>query len=36
MAMEIKAAIMLTVSIADQIQCENKLTQKPLNLKNIE
>ena len=35
-AREIKAAIMLNVSIMNQIRYKNKLTQKPLSMENIE
>ena len=36
MARETEAAVMLNVSITDQIQYKNKLTQKPLSLQNME
>ena len=36
MARETEAAIMLNVSITDQIRYGNKLTQKPLSLQNME
>ena len=36
MAREAEAAVMSNVSITDQIQYENKLTQKPLSFQNME